>query len=133
MVRGRSLVLRKNLLTTKHTESTKEGADPHIAEEQASHWRHRLEHEGGVALVDERQRPDLIRASLAVQKSHRQLCGYLGVICIALIPRQMWNTGGKLVPEKSNLYARRSLDNASNEPECDGNHPVPFPSATLQK
>ena len=50
---------------------------PDNAEEQASHWRHRLKHEGGAAIFDELQRLDLTRASPAVQESHRQLCGYL--------------------------------------------------------
>lgn len=52
-------------------------AGPERAETEAAHWRHRLKHEGGAAILKSLEIFDLTGASLAVRESHRQLCGYL--------------------------------------------------------
>lgn len=50
---------------------------PEQAKEQSSQWRHRLKHEGGVAILSELESLDVSKASASVRESHRQLCGYL--------------------------------------------------------
>lgn len=47
------------------------------AELESAHWRHRLKHEGGAAILADLEQLDLARTSPVVKESHRLLCGYL--------------------------------------------------------
>ena len=76
---------------------------PDNAEEQASHWRHRLKQERR-RVFDELQRLDLTRASPAVQESHRQLCGYLAPTYVEL----RWEIGsGEIESARKTVVGQR--------------------------
>lgn len=50
---------------------------PEHAETESSHWRHRLKHEGGAAVLKEIEEIDLTAIPPVVRELHRELCGYL--------------------------------------------------------
>ena len=52
-------------------------AGPESAEAKSSEWRHRLKHEGGVAILAELESLDGSAMSASLREIHRQLCGYL--------------------------------------------------------
>lgn len=52
-------------------------AEPTQASTAGEHWRHRLKHAGGAAVLADLEALDLADRADAVRETHRQLCGYL--------------------------------------------------------